>query len=66
MRDDELQATTLGFIQCLRMLAEEASILRLEHTFVALQGALDTCHHEISANLVVDPFGLMPPSPVVH
>jgi hypothetical protein len=48
MGDDEVLATSNGFIQCLRMLAEEASILRLDHTSAALQRALDTCHLEIS------------------
>ena len=49
MGDDEVLATSNGFIQCLRMLAEEASILRLDETSVALQRALDTCHLEVSA-----------------
>ena len=49
MGDDEVLATSNGFIQCLRMLAEEASILRLDQTSAALQRALDTCHLEVSA-----------------
>ena len=49
MGDDEVLATSNGFIQCLRMLAEEASILRLDQTSAALQRALDTCHIEVSA-----------------
>ena len=49
MGDDEVVATSKGFIQCLRMLAEEASILRLDQTSAALQRALDTCHLEVSA-----------------
>ena len=50
MGDDEVLATSKGFIQCLRMLAEEASILRLDQTSVALQKALDTCNLEVLAN----------------
>lgn len=50
MGDDEVLATSKGFIQCLRMLAEEASILHLDRTSVALQRALDTCNLEILAN----------------
>ena len=50
MGDDEVLATSNGFIQCLRMLAEEASILRLDQTSAALQRALDTCHLEVSAS----------------
>ena len=49
MGDDEVLATSNGFIQCLRMLAEEASILKLDQTSVALQRALDTCQVEVSA-----------------
>ena len=48
MGDDEVLATSNGFIQCLRMLAEEASILRLDQTSAALQRALDTCHLEVA------------------
>ena len=50
MGDDEVLATSNGFIQCLRMLAEEASILRLDQTSAALQRALDTCNLEVSAS----------------
>lgn len=50
MRDDEVLATSKGFIQCLRMLAEEASILHLDQTSAALQRALDTCHLEVLTN----------------
>jgi len=66
MRDDEVQATSIGLIQCLRMLVEEASILQLDRTIAALQGALDTCNLEVSANLVADPFGSMPLNYSVH
>ncbi len=66
MRDNEMQATTIGLIQCLRMLAEEASMLNLDRTVAALQGALQTCNLEISAKLVADPFGSMPPDFTVH
>lgn len=50
MGDDEVQATSSGFIQCLRMLAEEASILHLDRTSAALQRALDTCNLEVLTN----------------
>jgi len=66
MRDDEVQATSVGLIQCLRMLVEEASILQLDRIIAALQGALDTCHREVSANLIADPFGSMPLNHSVH
>ncbi len=66
MFDDEIQATSLGLIQCLRMLAEEASMLHLERTVAALQGALNTCHLEVSDNLVADPFGSMTPGIAIH
>ncbi len=66
MRDDEVQATYIGLIRCLRMLTEEASMLHLHRTFAALQGALDTCSHEVSANLVADPFGSMSPDLAIH
>lgn len=52
MVDDEVLATSNGFIQCLRMLAEEASILQLDRTSAALQRALDTCNIEVLANRV--------------
>ena len=66
MYENELQATSVGLIQCLRMLAEEASILHLERTFAALQKALDTCHLEVSASLLDDPFGSMSPDLALH
>lgn len=50
MGDDEVLATSNGFIQCLRMLAEEASILHLDRTSAALQRALHTCNLEVLAN----------------
>jgi len=66
MHDDEVQATSIGLVQCLRMLAEEASLLHLDRTFAALQGALDTCSLEISAKLTADPFGSMSPDLTIH
>ena len=66
MRDDEVGVAFNGLIQCLRMLTEEASILHLDRTFTALQTALDTCHLEISANVVADPFGSMSPDLAIH
>lgn len=50
MGDDEVLATSNGFIQCLRMLAEEASILHLDRTSAVLQKALDICSLEILAD----------------
>jgi len=66
MRDEEIEATSVGLIHCLRMLAEEASILHLDRTVAALQGALDTCNLEVSANLIADPFGSMSPNASIH
>ena len=66
MHDDEVQATSIGLIQCLRMLAEEASILRLDRTFAALKGALDTCNLEVSDNLIADPFEPASPGVSIH
>lgn len=66
MHDDEVLATSTGLVQCLRMLAEEASFLRLDRTFVALQGALNTCNLEISAKLTADPFESMSSSLTIH
>lgn len=49
MGDEEVLATPNGLLQCLRMLVEEASVLRLERTFAALQDAVDICNSEASA-----------------
>jgi hypothetical protein len=40
-RHDDTTAT--GILQCLRMLAEEATALGLQRTLTALKAALDTC-----------------------
>ena len=48
MGDDEISASPDGLMHCLRMLAEEASLLRLDSTFAALLEALDTCNLEVS------------------
>jgi hypothetical protein len=66
MHDDEVQATTIGLLQCLRMLAEEASILHLDRTFAAPKGALDTCNLEVSDNLIADPFEPASPGVSIH
>ncbi len=66
MRENEIQATTVGLIQCLRMLAEEASMLNLDRTVAALHGALQTCNLEISAKLIADPLGAIPPDFTMH
>jgi hypothetical protein len=66
MRDNEIQATTIGLMQCLRMLVEEASMLNLDRTVAALHGALQTCNLEISTKLVADPFGSMPADFTMH
>jgi len=47
MVDEDTAATRNGLVQCLRMLTEEASILRLDRTFAALQDALATCRQEV-------------------
>ena len=66
MGDDEVLATSNGFIQCLRMLAEEASILRLDQTSAALQRALDTCHLEVSAGSSDSLADRMPAGLAIH
>ena len=66
MGDDEVQATSNGFIQCLRMLAEEASILRLDQTSAALQRALDTCNLEVSASRADGFADRMPAGLAIH
>lgn len=63
MGNDDLLATPNGLIQCLRMLAEEASILNLDRTFAALQEALDTCNLEVLSN---HPSGAAPPGMAIH
>jgi hypothetical protein len=39
-------ATATGILQCLRMLAEEAAMLRLSRTLDALREAIETCAAE--------------------
>ena len=47
MQDDDVSATRNGLLQCLRMLTEEASILRLDRTHDVLLGAIDVCRQEV-------------------
>jgi hypothetical protein len=44
--DAESDPTARGIVQCLRMLAEEASSLRLRRTLAALQAAMRICADE--------------------
>ncbi len=44
-------ATATGILHCLRMLAEEAAMLRLSRTLDALREAIDTCASEESIGL---------------
>ena len=62
--DDEPEVATTpnGLIQCLRMLAEEASSLRLSQTFAALQDAIDICRNEVAT--AFQDVGM--PVPVLH
>ncbi len=49
MDDDveiECAATRTGIVQCLRMLAEEAAVLNLSRTLLAIHEALETCERE--------------------
>lgn len=48
-------ATARGIVQCLRMLAEEASSLHLPSTVRALWSAIGTCEHESSTVPVLPP-----------
>jgi len=45
----ECAATPTGIVQCLRMLAEEAAVLNLSRTLLAIKEALETCEREGSA-----------------
>ena len=40
------EATAIGILQCLRMLADEAASLHLTRTLVALRNAIDACASE--------------------
>jgi hypothetical protein len=46
--DDEIDcpASAEGIVQCLRMLTEEAAMLKLSRTLAALKEALATCESE--------------------
>ena len=63
MGDDDVLASPNGLFHCLRMLAEEASILHLDRTFAALQDALDTCNLEVLSNCTSD---AAPPGIAIH
>ncbi len=45
-QQDECEATPRGLMQCLRMLLDEAALLRLPNTLCALQDALEACRSE--------------------
>jgi hypothetical protein len=49
--------TAIGILQCLRMLAEEATALGLPRTLTALQAALDTC---VAESAEIDQYGEAP------
>ncbi|MBV9734666.1 MAG: hypothetical protein JO209_02065 [Acidisphaera sp.] len=53
--DDETtpNASATGILQCLRMLAAEAAVLRLERTFIALRDAVRACEAEVLAGKLV-------------
>lgn len=55
-------ATARGIVQCLRMLAEEASTLNLTSTVRALWSAIGICEHESSASPVLPPSEPVQPS----
>jgi hypothetical protein len=44
--DDEFDPTAEGLMQCLQVLAEEASWLSLNRTFAAVHEALSVCREE--------------------
>ena len=66
MGDDEVLATSDGLIQCLRMLAEEASILRLHQTWAPLLGARYTAPLAVAATGTNQPAEALRPSTVLH
>lgn len=66
MADDKVAATPNGLIHCLRMLTDEALLLRLHRTYVALQSALDACQLEVAASRIEQPFGSMPIGLSIH
>ncbi len=45
-QQNECEATPSGLMQCLRMLVDEAALLRLPHTMCALQDAVEACRSE--------------------
>lgn len=45
-QSDECEATPTGLMQCLRMLVDEAALLRLPDTMSALEDALEACRSE--------------------
>lgn len=46
-------ASATGILQCLRMLTAEASMLRLDRTFLALRSAVKACEAEVLATKLV-------------
>lgn len=45
--EEDPASTPVGLLRCLRMLADEASELRLTRTLAALQQAMETCRVEL-------------------
>lgn len=66
MVDDDVAATPNGLIHCLRMLTDEALLLRLHRTYAALQGALNACQLEVAASSIEPPFGSTPIGLSIH
>lgn len=66
MNDDEVSSTPNGLLQCLRMLAEEASILHLDRTYAALIDALDTCRIEVTGSNGDGLLGSVPRGMAIH
>ena len=63
MSDDEVLTSSDGLMHCLRMLADEASILRLDRTVAALLDAIETCNLEVLAS---HPPLTAPPGIAIH
>lgn len=49
MHDDDPSSTPVGLLHCLRLLADEASTLKLTRTLAALQQAMETCRTEATS-----------------
>lgn len=69
MQDEEFLATDLvasatGILECLRMLADEATELQLDDTLRALQRAIAACELERGRGKVTESFAANRPSGV--